>query len=142
MLEHKESLRVALIGAAVVAASFVVLRVTGVLTAQEVFQPAGAPSGAQILYWVVMLSFAGFILLLSWRLGTRWASRRGAAALIGTMAAGVHVLTWCAIGILVGVESATGSMSEFAWIANLLVLAVSALVVVGALISILRSSAV
>lgn len=89
MLEQKESLRVAVIGAVVVAASFVVLRVTGVLSAQEVFQPANAPSGAQILYWAVMLSFTGFILLLSWRLGLRWASRRGQAALIGTMAAGV-----------------------------------------------------
>lgn len=142
MLEHKESLRVASIGAVIVAALFVILRVTGVLTAQEVFQPAGAPNITQVLYWAVMLSFAGFVLLLSWRLGMRWSSRRGVAALVGSSAAGVHVLSWCVIGILVGFESATGSMSQFAWMAALLVLAVSALVVIGAYLSMLRSSAV
>ncbi|GAA1134454.1 hypothetical protein [Arthrobacter flavus] len=142
MIERQASLSTAFVGVVITAVVFLGLRAAGVFTARNVFQPAEGSSVAPFLYWGVLFSFAGFTLLLSWRLGSRWAARRGTACLVGSMAAGVHVVSWCAVGVLVGFESATGGLSEFAWMSALLVLAVSTLVFVGVCFSFLRPAAV
>ena len=119
----------ALLGAAGCAALFAVLRIAGVFTAERVFTGPGANAAIQLLYSAVLAGFGACLLVLSHRIGQRWAATRGVPGYWAALGLGIHVIAWCGAGVVVGSASASGNLYQAAWIGVLLVLVGSAAVI-------------
>jgi hypothetical protein len=131
-------LRRAWLGAAVAVVLFVVFRISGVFTDERVFADPGTVGAVQLLYAAVLAAFSVCLLLLGHRIGQRWAATRGLPGYWAAMGLGIHLMGWCCVGIVVGAASATGAQNQAAWIAALLVLFGSAVVILTALGGLLR----
>ncbi|MBP3044061.1 hypothetical protein KKR91_05500 [Arthrobacter jiangjiafuii] len=126
------------LGAAGFAALFVILRASGVFTPEKVFPGPGADIAVALLYSAVLAGFGACLLVLSHRIGQRWAATRGLAGYWAAMGLGIHVIAWCGAGVVVGSASASGNLHQAAWTTTLLVLLASASVFFTAACALLR----